>query len=73
MENFTFHNPTRIHFGRGQIEKISSEIPVDARVLLLAGGGSIKANGVYDQVKPPSANARFTSTGASRPTPTTIR
>ena len=51
MENFTFHNPTRIHFGRGQIEKISSEIPVDARVLLLAGGGSIKANGVYDQVK----------------------
>lgn len=51
MENFTFHNPTRIHFGRGQIEKISSEIPVDARVLLLAGGGSIKANGIYDQVK----------------------
>lgn len=51
MENFTFHNPTRIHFGKGQIEKIADEIPADATVLLLAGGGSIKANGVYDQVK----------------------
>ncbi len=51
MENFTFHNPTRIHFGRGQIARIADEIPADAAVLLLAGGGSIKANGVYDQVK----------------------
>lgn len=51
MENFTFQNPTRIHFGRGQIEQIATEIPADAKVLLLAGGGSIKANGVYDQVK----------------------
>jgi NADP-dependent alcohol dehydrogenase len=51
MENFTFHNPTRIHFGRGQIAALANEIPADARVLLLAGGGSIKQNGVYDQVK----------------------
>ncbi|MCF3651005.1 iron-containing alcohol dehydrogenase [Synoicihabitans lomoniglobus] len=50
MDNFTFHNPTRIHFGRGQIAAIANEIPADAKVLLLAGGGSIKANGVYDQV-----------------------
>ncbi len=50
MDNFTFHNPTRIHFGKGQIEKVGSEIPASATVLLLAGGGSIKANGVYDQV-----------------------
>ena len=51
MDNFTHHNPTRIHFGRGQIAKINSELPATARVLLLAGGGSIKANGVHDQVK----------------------
>ncbi|EIP99109.1 Fe-dependent oxidoreductase, alcohol dehydrogenase [Opitutaceae bacterium TAV1] len=51
MENFTFHNPTRIHFGRGQIVRIDRELPSGARVLLLAGGGSIKKNGVYDQVK----------------------
>jgi len=51
MENFTFHIPTRIHFGRGQIARIDRELPASARVLLLAGGGSIKQNGVYDQVK----------------------
>lgn len=50
MENFTFNNPTRIHFGRGQIAAIDRELPAGARVLLLAGGGSIKANGVYNQV-----------------------
>ena len=51
MDNFTFHNPTRIHFGKGQIARIADELPADAKVLLLAGGGSIKSNGVYDQVK----------------------
>jgi len=51
MENFTYHNPTRIHFGRGQISRIADELPSDARILLLAGGGSIRSNGVYDQVK----------------------
>ncbi len=50
MNNFTFYNPTRIHFGVGQIEKIKSEIPADSRVLVIYGGGSIKTNGVYEQV-----------------------
>lgn len=51
MDNFTYLNPTRIHFGRGQIAKVNDELPAGARVLLLAGGGSIKQNGVYEQVK----------------------
>jgi NADP-dependent alcohol dehydrogenase len=51
MENFTYHNPTRLHFGRGQIAALDQELPARARVLLLAGGGSIRRNGVYDQVK----------------------
>ena len=51
MDNFTFHNPTRIHFGKGQIARIADELPAEAKVLLLAGGGSIKSNGVYEQVK----------------------
>lgn len=51
MENFTYHNPTRIHFGRGQIARINRELPAGARVLLLAGGGSIKSNDVHEQVK----------------------
>ncbi|MCL6414203.1 iron-containing alcohol dehydrogenase [Aestuariirhabdus sp. Z084] len=50
MLNFTFHNPTRIHFGEEQIQAIRDEIPKDARVLVTYGGGSIKQNGVYQQV-----------------------
>ncbi|WP_077339094.1 iron-containing alcohol dehydrogenase [Pseudocolwellia agarivorans] len=50
MLNFTFHSPTKIHFGEDQINVIADEIPADAKVLLVYGGGSIKSNGVYDQV-----------------------
>ncbi len=50
MLNFSFHNPTKIHFGEEQIQIIASEIPADAKVLLAYGGGSIKNNGVYQQV-----------------------
>ena len=50
MKNFEFKNPTKILFGEGQIAKVSSEVPADAKVLLLYGGGSIKKNGIYEQV-----------------------
>lgn len=50
MNNFTFHNTTRIHFGEGQIKEIANDIPKDKKVLVTYGGGSIKSNGVYDQV-----------------------
>lgn len=50
MRNFIFHNPVKILFGEGQIANIASEIPAKARILLTYGGGSIKKNGVYDQV-----------------------
>lgn len=50
MNNFSFYNPTKILFGEGQIAKIGKEIPENARVMLAYGGGSIKKNGVYDQV-----------------------
>jgi len=51
MNNFEFKNPTKIIFGKNTIEKLENEIPKDAKVLLLYGGGSIKKNGIYDQVK----------------------
>ncbi|WP_055445976.1 iron-containing alcohol dehydrogenase [Lacinutrix mariniflava] len=56
MNNFEFKNPTKIIFGKDTIEKVKEEIPQDAKVLLLYGGGSIKKNGIYDQVKTALAN-----------------
>jgi len=50
MNNFSFHNPTKIVFGEGQISAITDLLPANARILLTYGGGSIKKNGVYDQV-----------------------
>lgn len=51
MQNFEYHNPTNLIFGKGQIATLADQIPADAKVLMLYGGGSIKKNGVYDQVK----------------------
>lgn len=50
MKSFIYANPTKIIFGKGMIANIASEIPVTSKVLMLYGGGSIKANGIYDQV-----------------------
>lgn len=50
MLNFSFQNTTQILFGEGQIAAIKKQIPSDAKVLVTYGGGSIKSNGVYDQV-----------------------
>jgi len=50
MNNFKYSNPVKIIFGKDTIKEISTEIPADKKVLILYGGGSIKKNGVYDQV-----------------------
>jgi len=51
MEDFVFENPTKIFFGKGTIKKLGSEVSQRARrVLLISGKGSIRQNGVYDQV-----------------------
>ena len=69
MNNFTFRNPTRIHFGKGQIARIREEIPADARVLITYGGGSIKKNGVLDQVHAALENITFFEFGGIEPNP----
>lgn len=51
MDNFSFANPVKILFGKGMISKINEEIPQNSKVLVTYGGGSIKKNGVYNQVK----------------------
>ncbi|MCF3096965.1 iron-containing alcohol dehydrogenase [Aeromonas australiensis] len=48
--NFQYANPTRICFGEGQIASLPTLIPPGSRLLVLYGGGSIKQNGVYEQL-----------------------
>ena len=50
MRNFSYANPVKIIFGKSTIPLIAAEIPVGLRILLVYGGGSIRVNGVYDQV-----------------------
>lgn len=50
MLNFDFYNPTQILFGKDRIADLAKVVPADARVLVLYGGGSIKSNGVFDEV-----------------------
>ncbi|TQS72049.1 iron-containing alcohol dehydrogenase [Ornithinibacillus gellani] len=52
MNPFIFENPTRLIFGEGQLKELPKQLaPYGKKVLLLYGGGSIKKNGIYDQVK----------------------
>lgn len=70
MHNFDFHNPTRILFGDGQIERIGTLVPPEARVLVLYGGGSIRANGTYDAVMAALAGRTVFEFGGIEPNPT---
>jgi alcohol dehydrogenase YqhD (iron-dependent ADH family) len=51
MDNFTYHNPTKILFGRGMENEVGTEVArYSRRILLHFGGGSIKTSGLYDRV-----------------------
>lgn len=50
MRNFTYCNPTRLVFGRGTIARLAELIPADRRLMITFGGGSVRRNGVYEQV-----------------------
>lgn len=50
MNNFIFQNPTKLIFGKGQIARLAKELPKNGKILVTFGGGSVKKNGVYDQV-----------------------
>ena len=63
MRNFELYNPTKIVFGQGEISKLNQLIPEGANVLMLYGGGSIKKNGVYDQVTSALASYNWTEFG----------
>lgn len=51
MNDFIFHNPDKVYLGKNQISHLSDELPkFGKKVLLVYGGGSIKRNGLYDQI-----------------------
>lgn len=50
MYNFEFQNPVKLIFGKGSIARIAEKIPAQSKIMLTFGGGSVKRNGVYDQV-----------------------
>jgi len=70
MKNFSYHNPTHILFGEGTIAKLSRLIPINAKVLLTYGGGSIFKNGVYEQVKNALADINMIEFGGIEANPT---
>ncbi|MGL5317259.1 MAG: iron-containing alcohol dehydrogenase, partial [Bacteroidales bacterium] len=50
MSNFEFFNPTQLIFGKGSIATLEKKLPRDKKIMITFGGGSVKSNGVYDQV-----------------------
>ena len=50
MRHFRFYNPVKVLFGAGQIANLASQIPQGSKVMMTYGGGSIKKNGIYQQV-----------------------
>ncbi len=69
MLNFTYYNPTRIVFGKGSIAELGKLVPQEIKVLMLFGGGSIKRNGVYDQVRGALRRHAVVELGGIEPNP----
>ena len=73
MQNFTFHNPTKIIFGQDTVSQIGTEsAPYGKRALLVYGKNSIKMNGVYDTVVKSlkAAGIEFVEHGGVKANPT---
>jgi NADP-dependent alcohol dehydrogenase len=69
MRNFEYLNPVKILFGRGQIAAVAAEIPSGAKILITYGGGSIKRNGVLEQVATALKGRNVLEFGGIEPNP----
>ena len=69
MENFNYYNPVKILFGKGKISEIGKLIPKGFKVMITYGGGSIKKNGVYDQVMSALEDFHVIEFGGIEPNP----
>jgi len=69
MDNFTFYNPVKIYFGKGQITTLKDAIPKQSRVMVTYGQGSIKQNGIYDQIMHALSDFNVIEFGGIEPNP----
>lgn len=69
MNNFVYHNPTKLVFGKGQIARLAELIPAEKHVMITFGGGSVKRNGVYEQVVNAIAGRDFVEFWGIEPNP----
>lgn len=69
MNNFEFCNPVKVVFGKGMISRLPAQIPAASKVLMLYGGGSIKKNGIYEQVKNAMVDFSLFEFGGIEPNP----
>ncbi len=70
MFNFVYHNPVKIVFGRGTIAKLANLIKRDQKIMMTCGaGGSIKQNGVYDQIMDALKGYSVVEFGGIKPNP----
>lgn len=70
MNNFEFYCPTKMVFGKGSIAQLSGLIDKNKKILMIYGGGSIKKNGVYEQVKLALKNHTVIEFSGIEPNPT---
>lgn len=69
MENFEFVSPTKVIFGNGMIKELKNNIPKGRKILITYGGGSIKKNGVYEQVIKALEGYNYKEFGGIEPNP----
>ncbi len=69
MYNFIYQNPVKIIFGKKEISKLTGLLPKNSKIMITYGGGSIKKNGVYDQVVKALDDHQFVEFGGIEPNP----
>jgi NADP-dependent alcohol dehydrogenase len=69
MRNFSYHNPTRVFFGRGCVAELASVLAGQGKILVTYGQGSVKRNGVWDQVMAATSDLEVLTFGGIEPNP----
>lgn len=70
IENFLYHVPEKIYFGKGSLSHLPKEIEGMRRILMVYGGGSIKENGIYETVLSALHGHDVVELSGIRPNPT---